>query len=245
MPLLDEMHGARNIHFVGVGGCGMSGLAKILHEMGCKVSGSDIKEGPNTIRLKDLGIKIYIGHDGTQGREADIFVYSSAILKDNPEIQEALAKGVRTVKRAEMLAWIMDQSKNRVAVAGTHGKTTTTAMLSKVLDTAKLNPTFVIGCDMDYVEGNARLGNGEYAVAEADESDSSFLYLSPTVEVITNIEPDHMEHFGSLEELLRTFEEFAARLSPDGFMVMDGTDPNNKQLIKKSKAKIITYGLFS
>lgn len=238
-----DLERIKNVHLVGIGGCGMSGIAKILYEMGYKVSGSDLKEGPNTMRLRDLGVKVYIGHDASQARDADILVYSSAVNFDNPELLEAKAKGIRIVKRAEVLAWIMERSQNRIAVAGTHGKTTTTAMLAKVLDAAKLNPTFLIGCDMDYVEGNARLGDGKYIVAEADESDSSFLFFSPTVEVITNIEADHMEHFGSMEELVSTFERFAERTSPAGFIVIDGTDPHNKQLMKKSRLKFVTYGL--
>ncbi|MFA4906534.1 MAG: Mur ligase domain-containing protein, partial [Candidatus Margulisiibacteriota bacterium] len=222
-----ELERAKNIHLVGIGGCGMSGIARVLHEMGYKVSGSDVKEGPNTIRLSDLGVKIYIGHDSSLTRDADILVYSSAISSENPELKEAASKGIQVAKRAEVLAWLMGRSKNRIAVAGTHGKTTTTAMLARALDAAKLDPTFLIGCDMDYVDGNARLGNGNYFVAEADESDSSFLYYSPTAEVLTNIEADHMEHFGSMEELISTFEKFADKVSLDGFIVIDGTDPNN------------------
>ncbi len=221
----------------------MSGIARVLQEMGFKVSGSDLKEGPNTLRLRDFGVKIYIGHDASQMRDADLMVYSSAVAAENPELKEAEAKGIRIVKRAEVLAWIMEKSKNRIAVAGTHGKTTTTAMLARVLDAARTDPTFLIGCDMDYMEGNARLGNGNFVVVEADESDSSFLFFQPTVEVLTNIEADHMEHFGSMAELLATFEQFAEKVSPDGFIVIDGTDPNNKQLMKKSKKKFITYGL--
>ena len=244
MPSVDaaEIQAARNIHLVGIGGCGMSAIAKIMHEMGYKVSGSDLKEGANTIRLKDLGIKVFIGHDGSQARDADILVYSSAVAADNPELKEAEAKGIRIIKRAEMLAWIMMQSRRRIAVAGTHGKTTTTAMIAKVLDMAQLDPTYLIGCDMDYLESNARRGSGEYIVAEADESDSSFLFYSPTIEIITNIEADHMEHFGSLAELLATFKKFAERLSPDGFIVVDGTDQNNRQLMEKVKRRFVTYG---
>lgn len=238
-----DLQRMKNVHLVGIGGCGMSGIAKVLHEMGFKVSGSDVKEGVNTIRLKDLGVKIFIGHEGSQIRDADILIYSSAVKPDNPELKEAEAKGIRIVKRAEVLAWIMERSKNRVAVAGTHGKTTTTAMTAKVLETAKLNPTYLIGCDMDYADGNARLGNGNYIVAEADESDSSFLCYSPTIEVITNIEADHMEHFGSMEELTATFARFMDCLAGDGLIVIDGTDPNNQQLIGRRQQKFITYGL--
>jgi UDP-N-acetylmuramate--alanine ligase len=238
-----DLEQMKNVHLVGIGGCGMSGIAKVLYEMGFKVSGSDVKEGVNTIRLKDLGVKIYIGHEGSQVRDADILIYSSAVKPDNPELKEAEAKGIRIAKRAQVLAWIMERSNNRVAVAGTHGKTTTTAMTAKVLEAARLNPTYLIGCDMDYEGGNARLGGGAYIVAEADESDSSFLCYSPTIEVVTNIEADHMEHFGSMEELTATFEKFMDCLSPDGLIVMDGTDHNNKLLMAKRRQKFITYGL--
>ena len=170
-------------------------------------------------------------------------VYSSAVTQANPELKEATAKGIQIIKRAEMLAWIMQQSRNRIAVAGTHGKTTTTAMIARVLETAKFDPTYMIGCDMDYAEGNARLGHGGIMVTEADESDSSFLFYEPTVEVITNIEADHMEHFGSMEELIRTFDQFAERLVPEGFIVIDGTDANNRQLMERVKRRYITYGL--
>jgi UDP-N-acetylmuramate--alanine ligase len=242
MPKLD-MHRIKNIHLVGVGGCGMSGIAKVLYEMGYKVSGSDMKEGPNTIRLKDLGVKIHIGHASALVREADLLIYSSAVTADNIELLEAKAKGITILKRAEMLAWIMNQSKTRIAVAGTHGKTTTSAMVAKVLDFGSFSPTFFIGCDMDYIEGNARLGNGKFAVAEADESDSSFLFLSPTVGVITNIEDDHMERFGSMNSLIKTFEKFAKLVSKEGFILVDGTNANNQKLIKRVDARFITYGL--
>jgi UDP-N-acetylmuramate--alanine ligase len=238
-----NMERLKNIHLVGVGGCGMSGIAKILHEMGYKVSGSDIREGPNTIRLKDLGVKIYIDHDASNIRNADLLVYSSAVSADNVELKEARVKDIPILLRAEILGWIMNQSKTKIAVAGTHGKTTITAMLSKVLDSGRFLPTYLIGCDMDYVEGNAKLGNGRFAVAEADESDSSFLHLSPTVSVITNIEDDHMERFGSMDVLVKTFEQFAGKVSDDGFIVLDSTNSNNRELMKRVKARSVTYGL--
>ncbi|MGB9613092.1 MAG: UDP-N-acetylmuramate--L-alanine ligase [Candidatus Margulisiibacteriota bacterium] len=237
-----DLQGKRNIHLVGIGGCGMSGLAKVLKEMGFNVSGSDIKEGPNTLRLRDLGVKVFIGHHQDQVRGADLVVYSSAISADNPELREAQEERIPMMMRAELLSWIMNQSKNKIAIAGTHGKTTTTAMIAKVFDFAQLKPTYFIGCDMDYIEGNARLGNGNFSVAEADESDRSFLFLSPTVEVITNVEADHLEHFGSMEELFATFEEFLRKISSDGFLVIEGTDPNLEYLRKKSDVSVITYG---
>lgn len=233
----------RNIYLVGIGGCGMSGIARVLFEMGFKVSGSDAKEGTNTMRLKDLGIKVYIGHEASQVRDADLVVYSSAVVMDNPEIKETVAKGTRMVRRAEVLAWIIERSKQRIAVAGTHGKTTTTAMIAKVFESAKMNPTYLIGCDMDYADGNAKLGDGNIAVVEADESDSSFLCYEPTVEVITNIEADHMEHFGSMDELLATFERFAEKTAEEGLIVLDGTDQNNQRLMGRVKRNYLTYGL--
>jgi len=238
-----DMERIKNIHLIGVGGCGMSGLAKILHEMGYKVSGSDSREGPNTLRLKDLGVKIHIDHNESQVREADLVVYSSAVTEKNVEMQQALAKGVPIIKRAEMLSWIINRSRIRIAVAGTHGKTTTTAMIAKVLDAAKMSPTYFIGCDMDYAEGNAKLGGGGYAVAEADESDSSFLCLSPTAAVITNIEADHMEKFGTMEAVFSAFQQFADRVSPDGFIAVDAGDPFNQKLMTTVKKRFITYAL--
>lgn len=242
MPDLDMVR-VKNIHLVGIGGCGMSGIAKVLHEMGYKVSGSDKREGPNTMRLKDLGVKVKIDHAAENVRDADLLIYSSAVTPENVELQEAASKGIPILKRAEMLSWIMDQSKTKIAVAGTHGKTTTSAMIAKVLDSGRFSPTFFIGCDMDYIEGNAKLGNGRFAVAEADESDSSFLFLSPTIGVITNIDDDHMERFGTMANVLETFEKFARRISNDGFILADGNDENNQKLMKKVDARFVTYGL--
>jgi len=221
----------------------MSGLATILHQMGYQVSGTDSREGPNTIRLRDLGVKVFIGHEAEHVRGTDLIVYSSAVSPRNNERREGKAKEIPIIKRAEMLDWILEQNKTKIAVAGTHGKTTTTAMLAKVFDCCQLNPTFLIGCDMDYVEGNARLGSGRFAIAEADESDSSFLFYSPTVAVITNIEPDHMEQFGSIKVLQETFEKFGQRVDATGFIVLDGTNQNNQQLMAKIDRRFITYGL--
>jgi UDP-N-acetylmuramate--alanine ligase len=158
-------------------------------------------------------------------------------------MKEARAKGIRIARRAEVLAWLMQRHKQRIAVAGTHGKTTTTAMIARVLEAARLNPTFLIGCDMDYMDGNAKLGDGQFFVAEADESDSSFLCYAPSAAVITNIEADHLEHFGSMEELFATFECFAEKVDPEGFIALDGTDKNNRHLRKTVNRRFVTYGL--
>ncbi|MFH1542564.1 MAG: UDP-N-acetylmuramate--L-alanine ligase [bacterium] len=238
-----DMQRIKNVHFVGIGGCGMSGLARILHEMDYKVTGSDVREGANTLRLKDLGIKISIGHHDSLVREVDLVVYSSAVTFENVEMKAAEAKGLPIVKRAEILSWIMNQSQTKIAIAGTHGKTTITAMLAKVLDVGMLHPTYLIGCDMDYVEGNAKRGSGRYAVAEADESDSSFLNLSPDIAVINNIEADHLERFGSFAEYVNTYFKFAEKVSQDGYILVDATDKHNQELMKKVDRRYITYGL--
>src|SRR3989338_3513320 len=197
-----EMQRGKSIHLIGVGGCGMSAIAKILHQMEYKVSGSDVKESANTIRLKDLGVKLFLQHDASNVRGADLVVYSSAIAKDNVELTAASSRDIPIIQRAEMLAWIMEQSKISIAVAGTHGKTTTTSMLALIFEKSGFNPTYLVGGEANDVEGNARLGNGRYVVAEADESDGSFLKLHPKLSVITNIEEDHLDHYGSLGKIM-------------------------------------------
>jgi len=229
---------------MGIGGCGVGAIAKILLEMGRKVSGSDIKESANTIRLKEMGVHIFFGHAASNVREADIVVYSSAIHSDNPELLEAKARQIKCIPRAEMLSWILAQSKIPIAIAGTHGKTTTTSMMSLVFDKCDLNPTFLIGGESTDIGGNARLGNGKYSIAEADESDGSFLFLRPKISVITNIEADHLDHFGDIGKIKETFLEFANLLPKGGSLVLCCDDPENMDMIKKleTQADVITYG---
>jgi UDP-N-acetylmuramate--alanine ligase len=237
-----DMNKIKTVHFVGIGGCGMSAIAKILIKKGYRVSGSDIRESANTIRLKDLGARIFIGHSKTNVRGADLTVISSAIPGGNVEVEESISSGIPTEKRAEMLSWIMDQFKVRIAVAGTHGKTTTTSMIATVLSRCEKDPTFLIGGEANDVDGNARLGAGPYVVAEADESDSSFLTLHPTIAVITNVESDHMEHFGSFNKVVEAFSRFAGLVPDDGVIVMGegkGIDAVRKNITNK---KVITYG---
>jgi UDP-N-acetylmuramate--alanine ligase len=238
-----DMNRVRIVHFVGIGGCGMSAIAKILIKMGYKVSGSDKKESINTMRMKDLGAKIFIGHNKTNVRGADLIVVSSAIPKGNPETDAAMQTGIPVEKRAAMLSWIMDQFKVRIAVAGTHGKTTTTSMITSMLSRCEKDPTFLIGGEANDVDGNARLGKGEHVVAEADESDGSFLLIHPTIAVITNIEADHMEHYGTFKNVVDTFIEFAKLVPDDGYIVMGG---NGKGVMEAKSAvknkNIITYG---
>ncbi len=240
-----DMNRAKNIHLIGIGGCGVGAIAKILIEMGYKVSGSDLKESANTIRLRDLGAHLFFEHAASNVREADIVVYSSAISKENPELAEALAKQIKCIPRAEMLSWILSQSKIPIAIAGTHGKTTTTSMASLVFDKCETNPTFLIGGETNDVGGNARKGNGRYAIAEADESDGSFLFLRPKISVVTNIEADHLDHYSGIENILDTFVEFVNLLPKDGCLILCADHPNNKILLKRieTEAKVVLYGV--
>lgn len=229
---------------MGIGGCGVGAIAKILLEMGRKVSGSDLKESANTIRLKEMGAHIFFEHVASNVREADIVVYSSAIDKNNPELLEARARQIKCIPRAEMLSWILAQSKTPIAIAGTHGKTTTTSMMSLVFDKCGLNPTFLIGGETTDVGGNARLGSGKYSIAEADESDGSFLFLRPKVSVITNIEADHLDHFGDIGKIRETFLEFANLLPKGGSLILCSDDAENMAMVEKleTQADVITYG---
>ena len=240
-----EMQRGKSIHLIGVGGCGMSAIAKILHQMEYKVSGSDVKESANTIRLKDLGVKLFFEHEASNVRGADLVVYSSAIAKDNVELVAARERDIPIIQRAEMLAWIMEQSKISIAVAGTHGKTTTTSMLALIFEKSGLNPTYLVGGEANDVEGNARLGNGRYVVAEADESDGSFLKLHPKLSVITNIEEDHLDHYGSLGKIMEAFIAYAETIASDGLIVINNDHPNCRVFMQavSGKRRILTYGL--
>lgn len=239
-----EMGRVKRVHFIGIGGCGMSAIAKILIKKGYTVTGSDLKESMNTIRLKDMGAKIFIGHQAANVRGSDLTVISSAIPSGNPEIEESISTGIPTIKRADMLGWIMDQYKKRIAVAGTHGKTTTTSMLANMLTSCDKDPTFLIGGEANDVDGNARMGKSEYVVAEADESDGSFLTLNPNIAVITNIESDHMEHYGTFEKVIETFIDFSRIVPTDGIIFLGGNGKGSEQLkAALSDRRIITYGL--
>jgi len=242
-----DLEKAKNIHFIGIGGCGMSAIAKILREMGKSIQGSDIKESPNTIRLKDIGIKIFIGHRASNIRGADIVVYSSAIPRDNVEMKAARSERLALIPRAEALAYILNQFPSRIAIAGTHGKTTTTSMVSSMLSRCGLHPTYLIGAEADTVAGNAKLGNGGNVVAEADESDGSFLKLRPTISVVTNIEADHMDHYRTLDNLIGTFEKFVNCLPEGGCLIINSDHENSKVLLKKISADhdLVCFGLNS
>src|SRR5262245_30798268 len=232
----------RRIHFVGIGGIGMSGIAELLANLGYEVSGSDAKRSEVTDRLETLGARIAIGHDRTHVGAADVVVVSSAIRGDNPEVAEAEARGIPVIPRAEMLAELM-RLRYGIAIAGAHGKTTTTSMTALVLERAGLDPTAVIGGRLSAFGSNARLGRGEYMVVEADESDRSFLKLSPTIAVVTNIDREHMESYGSWEHLQQTFADFANKVPLYGAVVACADDAAVREQLPRLTRRVISYGL--
>lgn len=232
----------RHVHFIGVGGIGMSGLAEILRTLEFDVSGSDMKKGENTGRLERLGVKILIGHRAENVEGADVVVFSSAIRPENPEMLEAHARGMPVIPRAEMLAELM-RVKYGVAIAGSHGKTTTTSLVATVLRAAGFDPTVVVGGRMAALGSNARLGAGDLLVAEADESDGSFLRLQPTVAVVTNIDPEHLDYYGTHEALKAAFVEFLEHVPFYGLAVLCLDHPDVQDLLPQIRRRHVTYGL--
>ena len=233
----------RRIHFVGIGGAGMSGIAEVLANQGYQVSGSDLAESPVTRRLASLGVRVDTGHSAANVEGTDVVVVSTAVRPDNPEVAAARARGVPVVPRALMLAELM-RFKQGIAVAGTHGKTTTTSLVASVLAEGGLDPTFVIGGRLLAAGANARLGTGEYLVAEADESDASFLVLAPTLAVVTNIDEDHMETYGhDVARLQRAFVDFVQRLPFWGVAVLCVDDDHVRAILPSVVKPVVTYGL--
>ncbi len=232
----------RKIHFVGIGGIGMSGIAEVLLNLGYQVSGSDLKESDITRRLAALGGEIAYGHRAENLSEVDVVVTSTAVRADNPEVLEAHRLLVPVIPRAEMLAELM-RMKYGVAIAGTHGKTTTTSMVATVLTHGGIDPTVVIGGRLDLFESNAKLGQGKFLVAEADESDGSFLKLSPTIAVVTNIDADHLDYYRDLDQIKETFVDFINKVPFYGLAVLCLDDPNLQALIPQVKKRFVTYGL--
>jgi UDP-N-acetylmuramate--alanine ligase len=236
-------HAVKHIHFVGVGGAGMSGIAEILHNLGYVVSGSDQGDTTTTRRLADLGIRVFVGHDAAHIDGAQAVVTSTAVKGDNPEVIAARARRVPVVPRAVMLAELM-RLKTGIAIAGTHGKTTTTSLVTSVLAEAGVDPTFVIGGKLNAAGANARLGSGDYIVVEADESDASFLNLMPVVSVVTNIDADHMDTYGhDFARLKGAFVDFLHRMPFYGAAILCGDDPGVRSIIPMISRPIITYGL--
>ena len=232
----------QRVHFVGIGGIGMSGIAELLSNLGYAVSGSDLNPSEVTGRLQTLGVRVASGHEASHVGGADVVVYSSAVRADNPEIVEAHRRRIPVIPRAEMLAELM-RLRSGIAVAGSHGKTTTTSMVALVLERAGLDPTAVIGGRLSAFGSNARLGGGKYMVVEADESDRSFLRLTPTVAVITNIDHEHLEAYRGFDDLCQTFLDFANKVPFYGAVVACLDDPAVRALVPAITRRVITYGL--
>jgi UDP-N-acetylmuramate--alanine ligase len=231
------------IHFVGIGGIGMSGIAEVLHNLGYKVQGSDVAEGANTRRLAELGIKVAIGHRADNLGNAQVVVVSSAVKKDNPEVLAARARLVPVVRRAEMLGELM-RLKWSIAVGGTHGKTTTTSMVASMLDAGGLDPTVINGGIINAYGTNARIGAGDWMVVESDESDGSFLRLPATIAIVTNVDPEHLDHYGTFDALRDAFVRFVENLPFYGFAVLCADHPEVQALIPRiADRRIVTYGL--
>lgn len=240
--VVPEMRRIRRIHFVGIGGVGMCGIAEVLCNQGYEISGSDLRESPVVQRLRNLGVRVEIGHRGENVGDADVVVTSTAVDEGNLEVQEAKRLRIPLVPRAQMLAELM-RFRHGIAVAGTHGKTTTTSMIASILGEAKLDPTFVIGGKLTSAGTNARLGQSHYLVAEADESDASFLHLQPMVAVVTNIDADHMHTYGGdFAKLENTFIEFLQNLPFYGLAVMCIDDPVVRKLLPRINRQFISYG---
>ncbi len=229
------------IHFTGIGGIGMSGIAEVLHNQGYTVQGSDAAESPNVERLRTLGMRVFVGHAAGQLGEAQVVVASSAIDADNIELAEAQARGIPVIPRAEMLAELM-RMKQGIAVAGSHGKTTITSMIAHAMEVAGLDPTYVIGGRLIASGDNARLGESPYLVAEADESDGSFLRLSPVIAVVSNIDPEHLDHYGDFTHLLAAFRQFVSSVPFYGRAVLHHEHPNVALLRDELHKPVLTYG---
>ncbi len=234
----------KKLHFVGIGGIGMSGIAEILMDQGFAISGSDKAASDNTVRMESLGAKVYIGHDAkNMAPDVDALVYSSAVTPENPEVVEAQRRKIPVIRRAEMLAEVM-RLKYGIGIAGTHGKTTTTSMVSLVLMEGGVDPTVIVGGRLRGLAGsNARLGKGEFIVVEADEFDRSFLSITPTIAVLTTLETDHLDCYRDLEDIKSAFIQFAQKVPFYGFVVLCLDEPALQNIMPKIKKKIITYGL--
>jgi len=229
------------LHFVGIGGIGMSGIAEVLLNLGYAVTGSDLKASDVTRRLESLGGQVFVGHDAAHVTAVDVVVISSAVKRDNPEVVEARRRKIPIIPRAEMLAELM-RLKYGVAIAGSHGKTTTTSMAAHVLAAAGLDPTAVVGGKVNSFGSNAKLGRGEYMVVEADESDGSFLHIPPTIAIVTNVDPEHLDHWKTVEALRRGFVDFVNRVPFYGLAILCIDHPGVQSLIPDIESRYVTYG---
>ncbi|MEG2140462.1 MAG: UDP-N-acetylmuramate--L-alanine ligase [Bilophila sp.] len=229
------------IHMIGIGGSGMSGIAEVLLNLGYEVHGSDMADGAVVQRLRELGADIHVGHAAKNLQPVNVVVKSSAVAEDNPEVLAARERGIPVIPRAEMLAELM-RLRTGIAIAGTHGKTTTTSLAAAIFDEAKLDPTVIIGGRLNAYGANARLGQGEYLLAEADESDGSFLCLLPIINVVTNVDRDHVDHYGDQEAIDAAFVTFMNQVPFYGLNVVCGDDPGVQRLLPQVKRPVVTYG---
>lgn len=228
-------------HFIGAGGAGMSGIALVLAARGIRVTGSDLRQSRYSRALERAGVEVHIGHDAAHLGDPEIVVISTAIPERNPELAEARARGLEVWPRAKMLAHLAGERKT-VAIAGTHGKTSTSSMIATMMRSMGLDPTFLIGGEVDGVNANAVNGSGDYYVVEADESDGSFLFLNPYVAIVTNMEADHLDHYASFDEIVEVFESFLARVHPDGVVVACGDDARLAEVAACCGRRVVTYG---
>lgn len=235
----DKLH----YHLIGIGGIGMSWIAHILHDRGEVVTGSDRQENDVVRRLRSAGIRVSIGHDAENVREADVVVYTAAVTADNPEMVEARRRGIALLERPAMLDRLMEPYRHRVAVSGTHGKTTTTSMISSILEAAGLDATALIGADVRSLGGNVRLGRSSIVVTEACEAFESFLHLHPSMAVITNIDADHLDYYGTIERIEESFRRFLSQVDPDGSVVACWDDPRVRRVVEDCGRNLITFGV--
>jgi len=234
---------SERVHFIGIGGYGMSAIAKVMLEMGYHVTGSDLAQQELTEKLAANGARVYIGHEAAHVQGADLVVYSTALSKDNVEMKRAGELNIPVIHRSQMLARLMNERKG-VAVAGAHGKTTTSSMISLVMERCGQDPTYIIGGEIMNVGSNAKAGKGEYVVAEADESDGSFLQYRPSVGIVTNIEADHLEHYdGDFNKLKQAYAKFLSQVKEDGIAIVCQDDPEIRELIPMIKSEVVTFGI--
>ena len=232
----------KTIHCIGIGGIGLSAIAEILLSRGYNVTGSDMKESDMTSHLASKGARIFIGHRAENVENADLVVYSAAVGRDNPELMRAAERGVPAVTRAQMLGVLMDEYENSIAISGTHGKTTTTSMVSLILDRARMEPTILVGGNMAEIGGNVKVGHSKYFVTEACEYMDSFLSLRPRIEIILNIDSDHLDYFKDIDHIVSSFDKFAGLVPEDGLIVAYQANPFVSQVIKNLN-NVVTFGL--
>lgn len=235
--------GYNHIHFIGIGGISMSGLALIMLNKGFKVTGSDMKSSPIIEHLQEKGAKIFIGHKASNINGADLIVYTSAISNDNPEYVKAINDNIKTVNRAEFLGNLMKEYQNSIAVAGTHGKTTTTGMISTILHYSSIDPTILLGGELDVIGGNVRIGKDQLLLTEACEYKSNFLNFYPTIGIILNIEEDHLDYFKDINHIVDTFSGFSNIIPDNGHLIVNNDDENCRIIINKSKCDIVSFGI--